>query len=444
MTFLDQLVSAVGIEHVLTDSSVMSSYSTDWTGNWRSDPVAVVRPLNVEQVQQVLMVANHAGIAVITQGGNTGLVGGSVGDNKYQHIILSTKRIRNQCEFIADSRRLVVSAGITLAEVHEVAAKNNLEYGVDIAARDSATIGGTVATNAGGIHVVAHGMTSQQVCGLEIVLPSGEIQQDIDTNSSHYVAGLSAEVVGSEGTLGVITKVCLQLQIPRAAVWTALVSVDSIEEAIAISTSVGENILAAEIMQNTNVVRVAQHADLPKLGFTKTWVLLLESDGELVDLPDESIVGFNGDEQRKLWAYRERHTEFIATHHDVIKFDAKVLVSKVPAFIVEFQQITNLHNGNEQEQSSLNRPTLINIFIFGHLLDGNLHLALSPITDKQKVHDSLARLVMKFEGNIRAEHGIGQAKSPYLEASLTKEELAERGRTKDKFDPARIMNPSIL
>lgn len=432
MSIVERLRSLLGDDQVITDPVSMSTYSTDWTKTWSSSPLAVVRPRNSTEVGIVLSEAQKHAIAVIPQGGNTGLVGGSVGNDSFQHIIVSTRLLRDPIEFDAATNQLTVSAGWMLSEVQKFAETKGLEYPVDIAARDSATIGGTIATNAGGIHVIAHGMTRAQVVGVEIVVPDGRVLHDISPIAQGFVHGLCDDVVGSEGTLGIITKAQLQLQQPRTAQWTAIVPTDSLDQAVKLSLKLGSDVLASEIMQTQTALHVAQHAGKQVITAEYSWLVLLESDGPLIHLPDDSLVAFSAHDRRELWSYRERHTEYIATKKNVLKFDARVPISALETFVSEVRQIATHTTGNAED-----------FVVFGHLLDGNLHLAISNTGDPAELQDEIAALIISHNGSIRAEHGIGQAKSRYVDQGFTSAELVERVKRRDRFDPNRIMNPSI-
>ena len=208
------LADFVGADHVLTDPDRCVGYGTDWTRRWSVTPQAVVRPGSTDEVSGVLGWCAARGVGVVPQGGNTGLVGGSV-PNRREQIVLSTLRLTGLEAVDHVSRQVTVGAGATIAAVQAHAGSAGLAYGVDLASRDSATVGGTLATNAGGIRVVAHGDSRAQLVGLQAVLPDGSVVDHLaglPKDSAGY--DLSGLLVGSEGTLGVVTAARLRLVPP--------------------------------------------------------------------------------------------------------------------------------------------------------------------------------------------------------------------------------------
>ena len=211
---LDALRSAVGPAQVLTDADLRAGYETDWTRRWHGDAVAVVRPQTTEAVAAVLVACREAGAAVIPQGGNTGLVGGSVprGEAKGPQVVLSLARLRDLETVDPDAGEVTVAAGVTLGILQAHARVAGYAFGVDLGARDSATIGGMIATNAGGIHAFRHGPMRAQLIGLEAVLADGSVVRRLPgllkDNTGYHLPSLLA---GSEGTLGVVTRARVRL-----------------------------------------------------------------------------------------------------------------------------------------------------------------------------------------------------------------------------------------
>ncbi len=432
---LTQLKSVLGDTNVLTSADVMAAYCQDWSGQLRSTPIAVVTPHQAEQVVDVLRIATEFDIAVVTQGGNTSLVGGAVGGD-WPHIILSTRKLRERMDFDATTRQLTVSAGYTISEVQAFARSVGLEYRVDLASRDSATIGGTVATNAGGIRVIAHGMTRAQVLGIEMVLSDGEVLDHLNSlpkdNTGPDVTGLA---VGSEGTLGVITAVRVQLHSPRVAVWTALVPMQSVDAAIAFCQPLIPQLLAAELFSARAANEVAAFKNITSLPSTSEWFLLVEGDGEMpIDaLPADAMVATQSSDVEKFWMYRELQTEVISHHSSVIKIDVSVALSELNDF-VENVKSTALDLGHVEDD----------VYFFGHVMDGNLHIAIANCVDHHELSDSVIALVVEAGGAISAEHGIGQLKNQYLPLVRTGRELELFWSVRRAFDPTGLMNPHVL
>ena len=429
---ISKFKAIVGENHVLTEPSLVEPYASDWTDHYRSQPLAVVRVTNREQVAAILRVCHENKINVIPQGGNTGLVGGSVG-GEFPHIILSTKTLRNDMNFDSTTNQVVVDAGFTLGEVQRFAQENNLEYNVDLGARDAATIGGTVATNAGGMRVVAHGMTSAQVVGIEIVLPTGEFINNLGglpkNNTGFDITRLA---IGSEGTLGVITRVRLQFHSPRKIKWTALIPLSSIEAAIEFCRPQAAQILAAELMETDSINEIAAAIGEPLLSAHTDWWLLIEGDGDQPELPERAFMSLDVSDTNQMWTYRESHTGYINRLPNSIKIDVCVPVNTLSEFIAGVKHLW----GKYGEQKDL--------WIFGHVMDGNLHLAISNCTNPEPVVDEVMNLVVRLNGAISAEHGIGRAKTKYLKDVKTPIEIETMKTVKKAFDNLGIMNPGVI
>lgn len=429
---LDEFRLIVGSNNVLTEATLIEPFAADWTGHYSSIPEAVVRVTDRSQVSKILEICNRQRIAVVPQGGNTGLVGGSVG-GEFPHIILSTKNLRNEIVFDSTSNQVVVDAGFTLGEVQKFARERGLDYNVDLGARDAATIGGTIATNAGGMRVVAYGMTSMHVVGVEIVLPTGEIINSLSglpkNNTGFDVTRL---VIGSEGTLGVITRVRLQLSLPRNTEWTCLIPVNTISEAIAMVRPYSSRILAAELMETESINEIAASKGVPTLSGRTDWWLLAEGDGQMPELPEASIVALDVADIKRVWDYRESHTGYINRLENSVKIDVCVPVDSLQNFIAGVKNAWSKYG----EQKDL--------WIFGHVMDGNLHLAVSNCLAPTNFIDDVMELVVKNSGAVSAEHGIGRAKPKYLPAVKSDIELETMKAIKRVFDQNEIMNPGVI
>ena len=286
---LAALRGIVGQSHVLTGEDT-TGYCADWTGRFGGPTRAVVRPADTAQVAAVLRTCNDAGVPVVPQGGNTGLVGGGVPRNG--ELVLSLRRLDTVGALDPHTPSVTVGAGVTAATVQRVAAGHDLALGVDLAARDSATIGGMVATNAGGIHVVAHGSMRQQVLGVEAVLADGTVVRHM-TGLAKDNAGpdLAQLLTGSEGILAVITAVILRL-VPRPAdTAVALIGCDDPTGALAVVAAVRRvRPLAVEVMRAAGIAMVAEHAGVPvPLAPLPAWLVLVEVEGGPTQL--EEVVG---------------------------------------------------------------------------------------------------------------------------------------------------------
>ena len=450
----ERLGGAVGQEHVLTDPALTASFTSDWTRRWGGPALAVVRPGDVQQVAAVMRACAQAGVPVIPQGGNTGLVGGSVpgSDHATLPVIISTRRLTRLDPIDEVSGQVTVGAGVTLGDLHRYVARAGWEYGVDLAARESATVGGTVATNAGGIRVIAHGMTRAQVAGIEAVMPDGRIIEHLaglaKDNTGYDLAGL---LTGSEGTLGVITAVRLRLHRTHRSSSVALVGVQTWDDALRLlRTAVrpGTPILAAEVTDETGMDLAMRVSGMPwPLEHRHPLVLLLEAadggegegfDSEALDGLDVAI-GLDATERARLWAYRELQSEAFSAYATArCEGAAHKLDVSVP--LPHLAQVAGIIH---QRMSSY--PGVEAYGVFGHLGDGNIHVEIvGPGPEDEEVDRLVLEAVGSFGGSVSAEHGIGRAKAHFLELSRSPVEIDAMRSIKAALDPQGIMNPGVL
>ncbi len=442
--FVESLQQVVGDAHVLTDD--LAGYGTDWTGRFIGTPSVVVRPANTSEVSHILQLCSKHNIAVVPQGGNTGLVGGTLASEG--HVIVSTRRLNSLGPVDAASQQISVGAGVTVEQVHEAAKSHGLRYAVDFGARGSATIGGTIATNAGGINVLRFGSTRHQVVGIEAVLPNGDVIEHmaglIKDNTGYDIASL---LCGSEGTLGIVTTARLRLLPLHTSRTTVLLGCDSTEEVVHVVQGIRQqfdSLDAAELFyaDGANLVAKAFNVAIP---FVAPVYLLLEfsADVDLAldiesHLAQSNFAGLSAVAQddlgrARLWRLREEHTAAISTHGVPHKFDVTVAVSDLPKFIVKTRQ--RISETNEDWK----------VFIFGHAADGNMHVnVLGPSATDELVDEVVLQVVAEFKGSISAEHGIGSAKKKWLSLSRSQNEIAMMKAIKGAIDPQGMMNPNTL
>ena len=453
---VSELRAAVGAENVLVDPALVEGYTVDWTRRWSGPAYAVVRPSTTDEVSAVIRACVTAGVPVLPQGGNTGLVGASVPSAVPgplgPPVVLSTRRLTRIDPVDSVSGQVTVGAGVSLGDVHRHAHAAGWEYGVDLAARDSATIGGTIATNAGGIHVIAHGMTRAQVMGIEAVLPDGSVVSHLaglpKDNTGYDLAGL---FTGSEGTLGVITAVRLRLHRPHPATSVALIGVSTYDEGLRLLHAAprpGTPLLAAEITDETGMELAMRVSGLAwPLQHRHPLILLLEiADGGTGDGFDENafegrdvVVGLDATERARLWAYRELQSEaFSAYATETTGGAAHKLDVSVP--LVHLAACSD-----EIRRRMESYPGILAFGVFGHLGDGNIHVEIvGPPADDESVDRLVLEAIGKFGGSVSAEHGIGRAKVPYLAVSRSAEEIAVMRGIKDSLDPRGLMSPGVL
>ena len=441
------LASIVGDEHVLDDPALMEQYVVDWSRRWRGDAALVVRPGTAQEVADILKVCSRSGIPVVPQGGNTGLVGGSVpaASPKSLPVVLSTRRLAALGEVDDLSGQVTVGAGATLGDVQRHAAAAGWQYGVDLAARDSATIGGTVATNAGGIHVVAFGMTRLQIVGIEAVLPDGSVLSHLSgmlkDNTGYDLGSL---LCGSEGTLGVITAVRLRLHRPVGRTSVALIGAAGYEEAIDLMATAADphvRLLAAEVIDEQGMDLAARlNGTAWPLAARHPLVVLLEiADGGdasgFTGLSDDAdvVVGLDASEQSRLWAYRESQGEAFTALGITHKLDVSVPLPSLASCADELRGIVG------------GWPTMQKFGIFGHLADGNIHVEMfGPDADDLGVDLAILECVARYGGSVSAEHGVGRAKAGELHLCRSTEELVAMRAIKSAWDPQGLMNPGVI
>jgi FAD/FMN-containing dehydrogenase len=417
------LADAIGIDHVLTDPGLTLSFTTDWTGRFVGSSRVVVRPGTTAEVAAVLALCTEHGVAVVPQGGNTGLVGGGTPRGADQ-VVLSTCRLSAVGPVDPATREVTAQAGATIGDLQRAAARSGLRYGVDLASRDSATLGGTIATNAGGLHVVRHGTTRTQVRGLELVLADGRVVSRLEPPPQDN-AGLDLIdlIVGSEGTLAVVTAARVRLVTPEVGGYVVLIGCRDIDEAIGLLPASG--LRAAEVMLAAGLDLVRKVAGLSQpLEREHPVYLLLETD-ELPDLPDDVDAAVDP----ALWAYRERHTESIATVGVARKLDVSLPLRALGQFVDELAGAVAPYD----------------VHVFGHLAMGNLHVNVLGLDDRdESVDERVLRLVAAHGGSIAAEHGVGVAKREWLSLTRSATEIDLMRAIKAAFDPRGRLNPGVM
>jgi FAD/FMN-containing dehydrogenase len=443
-----ELRQAVGDASVLTDPDVVSGQVRDWTGRFVGSTPAVVRPGSVDEVAAVLRVCSAAGAAIVPQGGNTGLVGGSV--PLHGEVVLDLRRLDALSPVDGRAGQTTAQAGVTLARVHQHAHAAGWDYGVDLAARETATVGGTVATNAGGVRVLRYGATRRQLLGVEAVFADGNVVRRLDglekDNTGYDLSGL---LCGSEGTLAVITAARLRL-VPRPThVVVALVAFDDVDAALG---AVGELRRALESLRAVELF-FQDGLDLvcDSLGLARPFVarhvafVLVEAAArtdptlELAQAIDALVgaadVAVATDDRavRDLWRYREGHTEAINRLGAPHKLDVTLPADELSRFVREVR-----------DQVAVCAPDALT-WLFGHAADGNIHVNVTGVApDDDRITDAVLQLVARRRGSISAEHGIGSAKQPWLSLVRTPAEIKVFRAIKAALDPNDILNPNVL
>lgn len=443
-----ELVDTLGADRVLADPDTTAGRRTDWTGRFGGYRALVVRPADAAEVATVLGRSRDRGIAVVPQGGNTGLVGGSV-PGAHDAVILSTERLDELGDVDHRTGQVTAGAGVTLGALAAHLAGTGWRYAIDIGARDTATVGGTVATNAGGMRVFRHGPTRQQIVGLEYVTVDGEVVSRLDgitkDNTGFHLDGL---LCGSEGTLAVVTAARLRLLADAPATATALVALASRREAFDAAWRLrraGGSSEVIEYLSGSCLRLVSDRLDLP-VPVEGEALLLVEAAGS-VDPTDELAtalevtglahvpvaVASDARTRGELWRLRDDLTAAIATLGTVLKYDVSVPAPSLDTFCAEVESTIG---------SSVRGAAC---WLFGHVCDDNVHVNVTGAADRAaEVDDLVLGAVARHRGSISAEHGIGRAKAAHLGLSRSAGEIRLMRAVKAAFDPDGILNPGVI
>jgi len=439
---------------LLTDASDLEHYGRDWTRRWTPAPLAIALPSTVEEVQAVLRWASAQGIAVVPSGGRTGLSGGAVAAQG--ELVLSLSRMHKLLDFNAIDRTLTVQAGMVLEAVHTAAREHGLLYPVDFAARGSCTIGGTIATNAGGIRVIRYGNTREWIAGLKVVTASGEVlelNRALVKNSSGY--DLRHLMIGSEGTLGVVVEATLKLTEPAPPTRVMLLALPSFAALMQVFSLFRERMAleAFEFFTECALPHVLAHGAPYPFDARHPYYVVAEfadqdasAEAVVTDAFAEGmehgwildgVISQSQAQAAQLWQLRENITESIA-RHTPYKNDISVRISDLPTFLRDTQALLDAQYPQFE------------VIWFGHIGDGNLHInILKPeamaqaefVRDCERVTRLLADVLHHFGGSISAEHGIGLVKKPYLSSTRSEAEIALMRGVRRALDPAGILNP---
>ncbi|UQY89333.1 FAD-binding oxidoreductase [Stenotrophomonas rhizophila] len=451
---LDLLLQDCPGLRLTTEPAELEHYGRDWTRRWTPAPLAIALPGNVDEVQAILRWASAQGVAVVPSGGRTGLSGGAVAANG--ELVLSLERMNKPLAFDAVDRTLTVQAGMALEAVHNAALEHGLIYPVDFAARGSCSIGGNIATNAGGIRVIRYGNTREWIAGLKVVTASGELlelNKGLIKNSSGY--DFRQLLIASEGTLGVIVEATLKLTDPPPASNVMLLALPSFEVLMQVFAAFRERmqLQAFEFFTDRALEHVLAHgAQAPFAEVHPFYVVTEFAAGDEVQEAaamaafeacmeqgwvSDGVVSQSDAQAAQLWRLREGITEAVARYKPY-KNDVSVRISAMPAFMARTQALIGQAYPH------------FDVVWFGHIGDGNLHInVLKPdATDDaqflqqcEHVTKLLAQVLKDFDGSISAEHGIGLVKKGYLDSTRGEAEIALMQAVKRAFDPQGLLNP---
>jgi FAD/FMN-containing dehydrogenase len=454
MSLEKQLGDIVGAANVLTRDEDTRAYFTDWRRQYSASAEAVVRPASTAEVAAVVRLCAAEGIAIVPQGGNTGLCGGSVPTGRGREIVLSLSRMRRIRDVDALNDTITVEAGCVLADVQRAAAEADRLFPVSLAAEGSCQIGGNLSTNAGGVNVLRYGSARDQVLGMEVVLPDGRVWNGLrGLRKDNTGYDLKQLFLGAEGTLGIITAAVLRLHPRPSATATAWLAIPEPRVAVELlgrlHERLGERVSAFELISDNCLGAVLRHVadSRAPLATRHPWYVLVEiadsgaqaplaerverTLGECAEdrLLTDAVLAQSGEQAAALWRIRESIPEAQFTN---VKHDISVAVSRTPDFIAL---------ATERLRS---RFPQVDIYAFGHVGDGNIHFNVGPpalVAERSAVNRIVYEVIAELQGSISAEHGLGQLKREEIRAHKDPIELELMQRVKQALDPRGLMNP---
>ena len=455
---LNAFAEIVGKDYVLDSKDDLDTYGQDWSRLYQPSPCLVVKPANTDQVAAVVKLASQLELSIVPSGGRTGLSGGAVACN--DELVLSLDRLNDISDFNATDRTVNCGAGVITEQLQNFALENGLYYPVDFASAGSSQIGGNIATNAGGIKVLKYGLTRDWVLGLTVVTAQGDIlhlNNGLIKNATGY--DLRHLMIGSEGTLGIITQAEMKLTSQPVEPTVMLLATESLSHISALLAHFQCNmeLLAFEFFSQQALDKVLEHRQLKRpFEQESPFYVLIEFEAGTEDALDKALQLFENaaeeawlvdgvisqstQQATELWQYREGISESIS-HYPPYKNDIAVKPSQVGDFLLQVDQFVNSRY-----------PEFENIW-FGHIGDGNLHLnilkpaSLDLETFKQQCAEAnpeIFAILKSFDGSISAEHGVGLLKKPYLEYSRSPLEITLMKAIKQNFDPNGLLNPGKL
>ena len=460
---LSRLREAVDPCHVVTDAGELAPRLIDWRRKYTGAAQALVKPGSTQEVAAVVRVCADIGTPIVPQGGHTGLVGGSTPDLRGRAVILSTERLTRIRDVDPLNNTMTVEAGCILQTLQDEAVRHDRLFPLSLAAEGTCRIGGNLATNAGGLNVLRYGNARDQVLGLEVVLPDGQVWDGLRTlRKDNTGYDLKQLFVGSEGTLGIITAASLKLQPHPLETATAFCAVRDVDAALDLlgrcQQATAQSLTSFELIPRLGIDLSLAHVagSTDPLGGRHDWYVLVEAKGGHGDgglktaleaalmqayegglVPDAAPAESEGQAQA-FWHLREAVVEAQRHEGGSIKHDIAVPVSSVPAFLEEA-------TAKVKEMIPGIRPVP-----FGHLGDGNLHFNLTQPEDAdteaflarwEEVNAAVHDIVARYRGSISAEHGIGQMKVAENARFKPSVELEMMRAIKRTLDPRNIMNP---
>ncbi|TDG12828.1 FAD-binding oxidoreductase [Seongchinamella unica] len=450
---IEQLRNIVGDKGLLTGDDVSSRPNESW-GRGSCPARAIVRPASTEELSAVMKLCHAQGQTVVPWGGLTGLVDAIT--CREEDVVISLERMNTIEHIDAEAGVMTVQAGVVLQPVHEAANDAGWQFAVDFGARGSAQIGGMIGTNAGGNSVVRYGMMREQVLGLEVVMADGTVISSMNEmlkNNTGY--DLKQLFIGSEGTLGIVTRAVLRLRPQARSVQTAFVALDSFADVAGLLRRLGvelEGKLSAfEVMWRNFYHFMTEESGKHQavLPTNHPYYVLLESEGAdpvreeeqfmavLGTLMEEghvadAVICQSSQQAAQLWAMRDDVETLIHATFPPAIFDISLPIREMESYV------------DDLASTLAERYPGTRMVTFGHLGDGNIHLGIGPVEDKHAIESLVYERLGQVGGSVSAEHGIGLEKREFLPHSRSPEELAVMRTLKQSLDPGNLLNPGKI
>lgn len=459
-TLIAELSALMGQGDLVGDPGEMVRYRTDWSGDISGLPSVVVRPCSTDEVSRVLSFCNARGIKVIPHGGYTGLVGGATATDGAGEVLLSLERMNAIGSLDRDNYSVSVEAGVVLHTLREAVEREGFCFPLALGSEGSCQIGGNIATNAGGLNVLRYGMMRELVLGLEVVLPDGRVWNGMHAlrkdNTGYDIKQL---ILGSEGTLGTVTRAVLKLFPAPTQVETALVALDSVSDVVRLfgvaRRELSDLLSAFELLTHDSAARTGLSLPLQTPG--PYYVIVEVSTSGIVsarDLLERFLVGVlesgaiadgalasSHAQAARFWAVREEIIEFQVRRGRHLRTDVSVPISEMSSFVAKAEAAVSALGGDAV------------IMVYGHVGDGNLHFNVVPpeqLSEADKIafiersEAVIFDVVDTHAGSISAEHGIGRLKRSAFLARIDEVELDLISKIKGAFDGARTLNPGRI
>lgn len=460
---IDELRTIVGNDGLI-DRGDARHYLVDERHVFHGDAVAIVRPANTEQVARVVRCCIDHDAYVVTQGGNTGMSGGATPLSDRPNVLLLMSRMNRVEDVNPEQFTITAQAGVTVQELQECAARVGRHFAPDWGARGTATIGGAIATNAGGSNVVRHGPTRDHVLGIEAVLPDGRVWNGLRALRKD-VSGydLKQLFIGSEGTLGVITRAVVKISsapIHHQSAFVAIPSLDAVMELFTLGLRYADDALSAiELIPDVGIDLVTARIPTMRrpLETRSEWYVLIRlasprpiddrvelllSEATEAGLVTDAVLAVTAEQEANLWNLRdELPPPYVFEHHEAgLKLDTAVPIDRIPQY----------YDGVAKIAAAI-APTAL-VYAFGHIGDGNIHLTVQPNDDdlegfaivKSELTAAIDAYTWELGGTISAEHGIGRELLSRMSGQKADVELELMRSIKSVFDPQGRFNPGVL